>query len=234
MKFVLHPCLIAAVALLGFSQFSHAAIVVRIESKRIDPDSRTTLDVYVSSTDTDTVGIFDYFIEMEPITENGTDLEFAETSLDSERGRSDYIFGNQGFAYSQNRQNNNRRHVAGGDAVLDPVTLTTEERLLTTLDLEDGSAPGMVFGQYRVSLRGGTATQFRETFLPGSTELDIDPRSFSDDPSEFFGSGIVTVTAIPEPSSCLLVAFATLGIILCRRSRVVPMLSNQARCLSPS
>ncbi len=208
-----------------------ADLILRFSSGTVESGGIGYIDLFAESNGTDTFTLFNYKVEIsEVLLVNGGILEFQESfdsanplkQLSSEQEQSNYIFaGKSTFDnFTSVRQDPNRLQLVGGDAeaTVTPITISFgESYLLARLELQHITpTPGLSTGTFRVSLLQDP----NQSYFQNLDLEDLDPNQPKIDPSSYslLNSGIVTITAVPEPSSILLVASA-IGLAIVRRRR---------------
>lgn len=207
---------------LSFSNRASADLILSFGSGSVVSGGVGYIDLFVESGSSEsTFTLFNYKVEISPVSViNGGILEFQESfdspnslrQLSTEQGMTNYIFaGKSTFDnFTSVRQDPNRLQLVGGDveATGTPITiLAGQSYLLARLELQHITpTPGLSTGSFRVSLLQDPAqSYFQDLDLDDSdpAQPKIDPLSYS-----IANSGTVTITAVPEPSSMLLVGGA--------------------------
>lgn len=198
--------LLIAIALMGEAQ---AGFIIKIQNASLTSGGSGAIDVLISSNATDSLGRFSTQFKIEQISGSGV-LEFAAAQSDSERTATspNYVFlGKLGNGYVSAPGITDKTTITHGDRGTENVAVVGD-LLLARLELQHIS-PVATDAQYRVSLVNSTQTFTR---LLDGTGQTIDVSSFSN-------SGIVTITAVPEPTSSMLTLLGLGSIALGKKWR---------------
>jgi hypothetical protein len=205
----------------------HADMIIRIDNTTFQAGSTGAIDIWGRSTITDAFDLLNYEIKIETIASIGGSLEF-QPSFDSlspirqnnsEQSDTKYIFaGNTVSANFSAARQDNKVSLVGTDFVNGgPITINApDEFLLARVELQHITpTPITSSGSFRVSLvENPMRTFFLNSAVDTPDQPKIDPVSFS-----IANSGIVTITAVPEPSSIFLLASIG-GFFLWQRRRI--------------
>lgn len=219
-----------------FGTFSalRADVILKVQDAQIAAGGFGFVDLVAYSNGTNTLAISNYKLEITPLNViNGGILEFQPSLNDvaspkqtnSQQSQSNYIFAGDTDVnnFSASRQDPNRTQFIGGDATgsTSDVTLPNSTGpndfyLVARIGLQHITLnPETSAGTFRVSLIEDSNT----TFLAdsGANFVNIAPVSYT--PTN--AAVITVISAVPEPSTCVLASLAMLGIGVRRwRSRV--------------
>lgn len=210
-------------ALLLLSSASWADLIIDIQDASFSPGGTGFVDVLISSNSTDDLGIFSAKFQITQTSgggflafQNKFELNSADTDRqkNSERSDGNYVFsGTLGRdAFFQSQPSINGQSLVQFDRSSADVTLDDGTKLLARLELTHGLPAGTTTGgTYEISLVSESSTRFQ---LLNGDAVTIAAQSF--DSANF---GTITVSAVPEPSSGLLLLSA-FGIGMFRRRRI--------------
>jgi len=189
-------------------------LIITIQGGSIAPNGTAIFDVFIRSSTTgiDSFAFANYefaITAVNPTNNTSGKLQFA-SNQPNPSDKANYVFtnllpGNPAVM----RQGSGPEYLSasGGDftdPVLNlPLDVLNSDKLLTRLQLEHSTpTPGSAIGTYRISLVNNSANTF---FLleDGFTRLAIDALSYSE-----ANSGLITITAVPEPSTVMLLSLA--------------------------
>ena len=213
-----------------------ADLIVDIQDVQMQVGTERSVNVYVHNSDGEVnVGAYNLKFNISaPQAGTAGTLEFQPTldQSNSERSDADYIFsGKTGSNFASVRQdaNGNRRQLVQSDDVVgyigfpgSTVLVGTTPKLVATLEIahiRSDATPSV----FEISL--DPSSNFN-VFNGGPKTVAIAPQSFATSAdnvangTHFTNFGIVRVTAVPEPSSSLLLLF-TLGASAFRRRRCI-------------
>lgn len=210
---------------LSMGQLALAGLVVSIANAQFLPGQGGTLDIFVRSDDVDRLSNFGFSLRIEQRGATNTQLRFATPQSDSQLGSLNYVF----QAGSIKRDGDSALNIApsavgststtiylndsfvGTDSFVSnteiATTIGTTNQLLARLDLVSG--PGFLGtsegDSFRVRLQDGAFTQFLDDNLAAI--------SYSSNVA------IITVAAVPEPSSLHMFAIGCVARLIVRRRR---------------
>jgi hypothetical protein len=211
----------ALITFAGLSSCLKADLVVNVQDASIPAGGRGFVDVFVQSNAADTFSLFNYKFEITPVTITGGGiLEFQASStsndvfkqLATEQALPNYVFNGSAipdnfFAIRQDAITRRDQLVGGDVRVGGNFTYnTTGTYVLARLELQHITPnPAFSSGTYRVSLiQDPNLSYFQNLDIDDNdpAQPDIAANSYSTG-----NSGLVTIVAVPEPSSvCLLLA----------------------------
>lgn len=210
-------------ALLLLSSASWADLIVDIQDASFSPGGTGFVDVLISSNSTDDLGRFSAKFQITQTSgggvlafQNDFDLNSADADrqTNSERSDGNYVFGGTlgTDASFVSQQVGNAQTLLQIDRSSADVTLDGGTKLLARLELTHLLPAGTTTGgTYEISLASDPFTRFQ---LLNGEAVTIAAQSF--DSANF---GTITVSAVPEPSSGLLLLSA-FGIGMFRRRRI--------------
>ena len=205
-------------ALLLLCGTARADLIVDIQDARFLAGGTGFVDVLISSSDTNDLGNFSAKFQITPTSGSGIlafQSSFNSTDAlrqsNSERTDDNYVFaGTLGTGFVSHASGNGQT-LTQIDRSTQNVTLGNATKLLARLELIHILPTGTdIGGIYEISLVNDASTQFRQF---DNMTVPVEARSFA---STNFGT--ITVNAVPEPSSGLLLLVA-LGIGMRRRRR---------------
>ena len=193
---------------------AHADLVFTMSDVSLNAGEAGSIDILINSTSNDTLFAFGFRLQIESISpEIGGSLQFAGSltsastpkQSNSEVLDSNYVFAGNVDAsnFTANRSPVDPRVFLGSDftADLQNVVLTTSPRLLARVELQHVTLnPAASSGTYRISLVPSASTLFNDA--------DGNDISFVSN-TGVLASGLVTVSAVPEPAAwCLMLVVA--------------------------
>jgi hypothetical protein len=208
-----------SVAFMCLTSAANAALILTIQDATISAGGPGYVNVFIRSsngTDRLTFASYDFNITGTP----GTTLEFTTQDY-SEQGFGNYVFAGENAGISEFDLNNSRfiADDAQDGSGLGYRLLPGTDLLLARLDLQHVIGPGQtaassVGHQFQISLDIANGyTLFQDDNLPTPNDLAIDEIN-----SKLVGTVSVTASAVPEPSSFLLLAVAG-GVFASRKRR---------------
>lgn len=195
-----------------------AALVISVQSTTIFAGGSGFVDVLISSTSSDSVDLVNYEFAITSVGSPSGTLQFIAPQVYSEHGFANYVFASDPSVDGIFENSLSNSVLEAGDFTenFSGVPLTTSTQLLLArLELEHVLGPGQTAAlaageQFLVTLQNSAGTFFEDE---NGDALTIDVASF--DP------GTITVvagaTAVPEPSSLLLLAASGIGLITRKR-----------------
>ena len=188
-------------------------LIITIQGGSIAPNGTAIFDVFIrsSTTGTDSFALANYefaITAVNPTNNTSGKLQFA-SNQPNPSDKANYVFTNLAPGNpAVMRQGSGPEYLSaiGGDftdPVLNlPLDVLNSDKLLTRLQLVHSTpTPGSAIGTYRISLVNSANTFFRLADL--STAVTIDALSYSE-----ANSGLITITAVPEPSTVMLLSLA--------------------------
>ncbi len=219
--FVHHMLIVVWVILISSSnaQVARAGFIISFGNAFIPAGGSSSVDVFIRSNQAggDNLNLLSCLFEISAAAPGTTGIaQFSSSQLASERTDGSYVFANDlgtdGFS-SVRQDPNFKTQVIQSDFSFSAVgTKITNPQLLGRLEIEQISAGAT--GTFRISLKEDGNTFF---FNSGGL-AEIDQVSYSN-----FGTLTSSITAVPEPASCLLcgLALAAFAIRRFRSNRTI-------------
>lgn len=206
---------ISLLAVLMFGGGAFGDFMVTFSDATIEPNGTTIVDVFIASTDTDKVGLANYEFAISGVGASGI-LEFADNQsqpVQDISGFRPYLFLGDTSVGNYSLARTAPQVASGGDftsSLLD-AEIGTSPRLLSRLRLQHITpSPAATSGTYQIKLVNG-ANSFLNSLESGSS-VAIDPASFNN-------FATITVSAVPEPATWLLVGMAMIGFGMRKKAR---------------
>ncbi|QDT02964.1 hypothetical protein K227x_13430 [Rubripirellula lacrimiformis] len=224
----------AALFTLAISNLCSGALVVEFEDHAFFPGTIASIDVYIRSdgTSVDNLSSYSAAFEIEQISGTGI-LEFlpsnfplpaGEHQSDSERTVAKpnaYVFLNaldtSSAAFLSLRDRGSSQELNQRDKALSDMTIGTDRLLLARLEVKHITTDVDADAKYRIKLNQSIPTVFRDS-ANSLAAFNVG------DSNANFGTISFTTTAVPEPSSILLLSVAA-GLVCVRRKKCRPMSS---------
>lgn len=206
---------ISLLAVFVFGGRAFGDFMVTFSDATIDPNGTTFVDVFVSSTGNDKVGLVNYEFAISGIGTSGI-LEFADNQsqlVQNISGARPYLFLGDTSAGNYSLSKTAPLFASGGDFTLSlsDAEIGTSPRLLSRLRLQHITpSPAATSGTYQIKLVNGANSFFNS--LESGSSVAIDPASFDN-------FATITVTAVPEPATWLLVGLAVIGFGIRNKAR---------------
>ncbi|MCX7399768.1 MAG: PEP-CTERM sorting domain-containing protein [Planctomycetales bacterium] len=202
------------------SQAALGGVIVEVGNASIAAGGTGFVDVWISSTGTDSLSSAAYEFKITGSATNGA-LEFSSSQLASEQGEPDYVFSPHidPLNFFAARDTVDPTRLLGGDSIASPgptaITLGTTKQLLARLELvhNSGSPLNAIGDQFTISLINTNpltpSDPLYDPLADSSLFLDDNFTALSIAPLSFSGSGTISITsaAVPEPGT-----FAALGL----------------------
>jgi len=196
-----------------------ADLIIDVQDATLTSGSLGFVDVFIRSDGTDLLNLASYVFQIQKISGDGA-LQFQASSgapspsqSNSEQSLNNYVFFPVASSanYGVNRLDPDLTRAAGGDFITPNVMLNGTDRLLVRLELQHITpTPLFSFSEFRVFFANDLANEFENSF----NRVGINAASFSN-----FGTITVAPTAVPEPSSMLLMSLGLVGTAAWRRRR---------------
>jgi hypothetical protein len=204
------------------SQAALGGVIVEVGNASIAAGGTGFVDVWISSTGTDSLSSAAYEFKITGSATNGS-LEFRSSQLDSEQAESDYVF----FPYTDAANffaapdAVDAMRLQGGDSISfslagpAAITLTATKQLLARLELVHSSVSPLdaIGDTFTISLINTNpltpSDPLYDPLADSSLFLDNNFNALSIAPLSFSGAGTINITsaAVPEPGT-----FAALGL----------------------
>lgn len=184
---------------------AQADLIIDVQDASIAAGQDFTVDVLISSTSSDAIDLASYVFVVSNVGAPSSSIEFLATQLTSENGEASYLFSEDLDPTALDFPVSDPTRLEGNDFTDsgDPITITGTQELLVRLDMRHvltGALATALGDQFNVVLIEDGVDPDLTLFDNDTTgiEATIDGSSFD---VNGIGGGLITVTAVPEPSS---------------------------------